>query len=126
MYLEINGHDYSKNIQVDSYRVEHKPIYDKWTDAARVEHREYIRDYVEGSFQLAFISSPEKNAYDDFLNDLFEVKDDDEKITVTVYVGGVLNDTRERSVFYDMTNNLHRELKNGYVIDMITLKIKEA
>ena len=126
MYFEMNGHDYSKNIQIDSYKVEHNPIYDKWIDAARVEHREYVRECVEGSFQLAFISSPDDNAYNKFLDDLFEVKDDEEKITVTVYVGGLLNDTRERAVFYDITNNLHRELKNGYIVDMITLKIKEA
>lgn len=64
--ININGIDFTKNVQESTYKVDQQPVYTKWTDANGTNHREITRERVSGSFDLVFVEGM-GHTYEEFL-----------------------------------------------------------
>ena len=52
MVLKINDIDYSNRIIAGSYDVNSEDVYKSWTDADGLEHRQFTRARIGGSFDM--------------------------------------------------------------------------
>lgn len=80
--LIINNVDFTRFIEVPSYRVNEMEIADEWVDGNRVTHKHTIRTQVKGLFTLKFTE------IDDF-NNFFSVIEAN-KIKIGDYAGTVI------------------------------------
>lgn len=80
----IDEIDYTSFIKVPSYKVNALEVYEEWTDANRVTHRDVIRQRVAGGFTMIFDNQTD---YLNFLNVIDTKKSvGDGHITGTFYV----------------------------------------
>lgn len=80
--LVINENDFTRFIEVPSYRVNETEVADEWVDGNRVTHRHIVRTQVKGTFVLKFTT------IEDF-NNFFSVVEEN-KIRVGDYSGAVI------------------------------------
>lgn len=52
--FDINGTDYTTFIQAPTYKVNAMEVYEEWTDGNKVNHREVVRQRVQGTFTMIF------------------------------------------------------------------------
>jgi hypothetical protein len=50
--FKIGDEDFTNLIQVPSYKVNNKPVYNTWTDADYIDHRDIVREKIRGSFRM--------------------------------------------------------------------------
>ena len=80
--LQINGHDYSSCVKVPSWNVNTLPVYEEWTDANYVTHRDILRNRVSGKFTLVF---HDEEKYYQYLDDIANGTTPEGYIILTVY-----------------------------------------
>lgn len=90
--VSLNGTDISQYLNESSYKVEPVPVYDEWTDGRHRIHKNKYRTRAQGSFDIFCFSDTE---YDTLLALFGENTDDEGITTITVYVGGDVNDDVE-------------------------------
>lgn len=61
--VNINGIDFSSNIVVGTYSVNYTDMFNTWTDANGVSHRQIIRKKVAGSWEMGFRNMAEYNTF---------------------------------------------------------------
>lgn len=54
--FKVDSTDYTNNIINESYEVQDNDVYQSWTDANFITHREKVRTKVEGKFTMRFRS----------------------------------------------------------------------
>lgn len=117
--LKIGNTNVSDNIVADSYSVYNQPVYKAYEDANGVTHKRFIRDKIEGSFEMFFRTM---RGYTDFM-DLINTNtsSSDFSVLCTVY------DTKRSDVY---TINAFIEFEPTITLDgtlneyMKVLKIK--
>lgn len=62
VFFKIGQTDYSEAVNIQEYDVNTVPVYEAWTDVLWIEHRNYVRDRVQGRFELGYRSAAEFNA----------------------------------------------------------------
>lgn len=72
--FNIGANDYSNRVIAGSYSVNSIDVYKAWLDINGIEHREKIREKIEGEFDMYFPSIIE---YENFMLDLNKVKKND-------------------------------------------------
>ena len=60
--FKMGNVDYTRFITVPSYKVNSEPVTESYTDIRKVDHDQYIRDRITGSFTLKFFDD---SSYDD-------------------------------------------------------------
>lgn len=121
MIFQINGNDYTKYLQDDSYNIVQVDIGDSWTDANFKKHVNEILK-VQGSFSMAFITDDE---FDDFLADVEASKNSSGYVVCTLHVLN-LNTTRQIECFLNISSNRFRPVNNDNVVNIINVEISEA
>jgi len=59
----INNTDYTKFIEVPSYKVNCFDVADEWTDGDRVKHKHIVRTQIKGTFKLKFMEVSDFNEF---------------------------------------------------------------
>lgn len=90
--VSLNGTDISQYLNESSYKVEPVPVYDEWADGRHRKHKNKYRTRATGSFDVFCFSETD---YDTLIALFAENTDDEGVTTITVYVGGDVNDDVE-------------------------------
>lgn len=67
--LIIGGRNFTKNIELGSWKVNQFPVYTEWEDYAKVKHKHKHRDRISGSFKLFFKDVEEWEAFLNTINE---------------------------------------------------------
>ena len=114
--------DYSNRVITGSYNVNSFPVFiNTYTDANGVEHRNKIRDRVEGSFDMYFRNMTEYGTFVTLLNSL---KQGDTSVACSVAVNNT-NATHTGYFFIDFTPTRNRKGDWTDYMELFTVKIKE-
>ena len=99
--LVIAGHDLTQHIKVPSWNVNCDDVYEEWTDANYVKHREVTRTRVSGSFTLLY---DDNNQLDQFFDIIQAQKalDTSKAVKMTVYMNNLCT-TKEIDAFVKFT-----------------------
>ena len=97
--VSLNGTDISQYLNESSYKVEPVPVYDEWTDGRHRKHKHKFRTRAQGGFDVFCFSDTD---YDTLLALFAENTDDEGLTTITVYVGGNVNDDVEIQAYCRM------------------------
>lgn len=122
-YAVVNGTDISQYINEQTYTMKREREFESWYDGNFVEHRNYTRSKVKGSFEVALWG---KNGMtlDAFLT-LWNAAVANDKVTILLFVQN--SGTMEAvEAFFDFSPVLHRNLMNGGSLDRLTIDIVEA
>jgi len=119
--LKINGIDFTKFVQVDSYSVYQESIIEEWEDADIHFHEGEYRKRIVGDFELAFIKESD---YNDFINNM-TIATDGRLTTLQVYVGGLVNDMVESKFFCTVKSSSKRDISLDYAVNKLSVQIKE-
>ena len=84
---KLGDTDITKYINYTSYDVSSVPVTNEWTDANYLLHTDEVRRRVEGSFDLAFTSDTDYNAFISLLNS----NKAGNLLSITLYVGSDVN-----------------------------------
>lgn len=125
MYAElvsINGTDISQYLNETSYKVEPEPVYDEWTDGRHRKHKNTYRTRVVGSFDIFCFTDTE---YDNLITLFNDNTDDEDLLTITVYVGGKINDDVEIECYYSMKLVSRRKISADYTKYKLHVEIEE-
>jgi hypothetical protein len=120
MYASIGGVDITPYIQETSYDVNQYEEYEEWKDGNRKKHREVMRTYVEGDFDLVFVTASDLNA---FLT-LLENNKVDGHLPITLYIQN-LNQNKVCSVLYEFKATKDRQISNTYFYKRFKMSIVE-
>jgi len=122
MIFQINGHDYTKYLQDDTYKVIQNDIGKSWTDSNYKKHTHEILK-VQGSFSIAFIN---EETYTQFLNDInFTKNNNNGYIVCTLFVIN-LNTTKTIECFMKISSEKFRPVNNDIVVNVLNITINEA
>lgn len=121
MIFQINGHDYTKYLQDDSYKILQNDIGKSWTDANYKKHNHEILK-VQGSFSIAFINN---TMYTQFLNDINAAKNSDGYIVCTLFVINI-NTTKTIECFLNITSEKFRPVNSNIVVNILNITVNEA
>ena len=102
--FELAGTDFTPNITMATYQVNRVPVYEEWTDANGINHRDTYRSRVSGGFHLKFT---ENDDYYNFINLVHENTGQSGYTPVTVYLNNY-NTVTDVNVFisFEPTNEL--------------------
>lgn len=115
--FKMGNKDYTRFIKVPTYKMNSKPITKEYDDINKINHSEYIRDQIKGSFTLKFFGDSSydeayegKSAidnYQDFLSEYQRLRQLNGYIEITVYVNN-LNATKTITAKMEMepANNM--------------------
>lgn len=98
--VSLDSTDISQYLNESSYKMEPVPVYDEWTDGRHRKHKNKYRTRVTGSFDIFCFSDTE---YDTLLALFSDNTDDENILTITVYVGGDVNDDVEIQCYCEIT-----------------------
>ena len=121
MIFQLNGKDYTKYLQDDSYNVVSVDIGESWTDANYKKHINEIFK-VQGSFKLVFVKDSD---YNTFLIDVQNSKNNDGFVVCTVLVNN-LNITKEIECILTISPDRFRPVDNTKVVNILNIGINEA
>lgn len=121
MIFELNGKDYTKYLQDDSYNVVAVDIGESWTDANYKQHINQIFK-VQGSFKIAFVKDSD---YTTFLNDIERAKNADGFVVCTLHVIN-LNTTKQIECILTISPDRFRPVDNTKVVNILNIGINEA
>lgn len=111
MLVKIGNVDFSRNVLTGTYEVNAYDVYQKWTDANQVEHRDVVRQRVSGSFDLKFLTEED---YASFIETVKANKASDGTLPVSLYVVNE-NEQRETKVYFKMGPAVRKSLnKKSY------------
>lgn len=118
----IANTDITKYIIKDTYEVNAVPIFESWEDGNFHEHRIYIRDRVEGKFDVIFFDR-DNGAYQNFL-DLLASATTNRLLTMGLFV---VNQSKFNGfqVYYTLSQAQHAETTDGRMVNKMTMTIKE-
>lgn len=119
--FKLGAKDYSNRVLAGAYAVQSKDVYNTWTDCNYVEHRDKVRERIEGSFDVLFLTIEEYTA---FMADLLLVKQSDTSYLVNI-MDNAKNIERNAYVFLDMTPVRDRKPDWSDVMQAFTISVKE-
>ena len=96
--FDINGTDFTTFITAPSYKVNSLDVYEEWTDANKITHRDVVRTRVSGGFTLKFET---KQEYDSFFTIYNTNKAPGGYITATLFINN-LGTSLTKNVFLEM------------------------
>ena len=120
MIFQINGHDYTKYLQDDTYNILQNNIGKSWTDANYKKHIHEILK-VQGSFSIAFIN---ETIFTQFLNDI-NAKNSAGYNVCTLFVIN-LNTIKTIECFINTTSEKFRPVNSDIVVNILNVTVNEA
>ena len=117
----LNGHNYTSNITVPSYKVNKGKETVEWTDVTRTKHKEIVRTKMEGNFSMLFETVEE---LDNFIDDI------ENNITTGNFIHAFFYDNKSRKLvesdyFIDFELQNDRPFYGVKAIDPISVTIEE-
>ncbi|MCQ2369209.1 MAG: hypothetical protein MJ007_01890 [Paludibacteraceae bacterium] len=122
MLLEINGVDYTNNVQESTYKVDTEDVCNEWEDGFYRKHNDKYRERIKGSFDVVFVTDAQYNA---FINDVKKASNKN-LLTATFYVGGLTNATQSAQVYYRLSLSTRRVINSSYTLTKLTFDFEEA
>ena len=117
----VNGVDLTTHIVAPTYIMNELNVYEEWTDANKVNHRDVIRTRVTGSFDVYIDNETDFNT---FVN-MIENKSGGDYITATVYINNKdTTDTRNFFITCELPNIV--PMFGRQPIDPISVELEEA
>ena len=120
MVFIINGYDYTKYVQDDSYKINQVNIGETWTDANHKKHKDDILK-VQGSLKMAFVQISEFNQFLIDLND----SNYGGYYHCTLFVVN-LNTSKTIDCFIDITTDKFIPVDSNRTVNYINVTINEA
>lgn len=120
MFVKIGNTDITPFVQESTYDVNSYDDYEEWKDGNRHIHREQMRTYVEGSFDLVFVK---QNDLKRFL-DLVDENTTNDLLNVTLYVQNI-NKNKTCKVFKKLVGTSDRKINDTYCYKRFTLSLIE-
>lgn len=121
MTFTVSSTDCSANVVAGTYKVNNKPVFFEWTDAAQSVHKKKLRDKVEGTLDMFFRSLTDYNA---FLTTL-ESATSDGKTALTVSVNNT-NSNKTGNFYVDMEPARNIDGSWSDYMEKFTLNISEV
>jgi len=109
--LNINGTDFSGNVEVGSYKVNTNDVFSSWTDANGANHRQITRQQISGSFKMGFRSMED---YSEFINKAFTTRDSEGWVPCYLYVNN-LNTSKSCKMYISFTPELGKNGTRNFV-----------
>lgn len=104
VFFKIGQTDLTAYVDVQTYAVNKEDVYDEWTDANRIDHREIVRQRRSGAFSLGFSTAAAFSAWTALLS---SAKTADGYYAVTAYI----NNTGSSDTFNAFLDVSHPEDK---------------
>jgi len=118
----VNQTDFSANITVGSYNIKEKLKYKDFEDANGRTHRRFIRNQIEGKFEIFFRTMTE---YFNFVNTIKAARSpQDSSVPVSVYDIDS-GEIRQISAFIDFDSTINLDGTMNPFIDPFEVKVKE-
>lgn len=96
--LVINGHDYTRNIIMPSWKINSKDIYEEKTNANKKFIRTITRSRIMGTFTIAFDNT---NTYSQFMSDCWNGKGSSGELACGIWVNN-MNQHVSTKVYFSM------------------------
>lgn len=122
MIFQINGHDYTKYLQDDTYKILQNDIGKSWTDSNYKKHNHEILK-VQGSFSIAFTND---TIYTQFLNDINTVKNPQSGCIVCSLFVINLNAIKTIECFFKISSDKFRPVNSDIVVNILNISVNEA
>lgn len=113
--------DISQYINYTTYKVDSEPVYNEWIDANYTTHRDEVRRRIKGSFQLAFVTDTDYNAFLTLLNN----NKSGNLLRIKVYVGSDINSMQDIICHYSLKTDSRKEANDSYIVTLLTMSIEE-
>lgn len=121
MIFQLNGKDYTKYLQDETYDIVSVDIGESWTDANYKKHINQIFK-VQGSFKIVFVKDSD---YSTFLSDIENSKNADGFVVCTLHVIN-LNITKQIECVLTISTDKFRPVDNTRVVNILKIDINEA
>jgi len=121
MLASINGTDITKYIQETSYQISQETREDEFYDGNHKLHLVPLRNYVKGSFEMAFVKSSDLT---NFLN-LVAANKTGNLLKITLWVSN-LNQAAEKDVYFKMKSKKKIKINANYDLNIFNVEIEEA
>lgn len=117
----LEGHDYTSNITVPSYKVNKGKEIVEWTDITKTKHKEVVRTRMQGTFNMIFTTVEELDAF---------IDDIENNLTTGNYIHASFYDNKSRQLvesdyFIDFELQNDRPFYGVKSIDPINVTIEE-
>ena len=120
MLAQIGNTDITKWIQESTYDMNAEDVYEEWEDGNLHKHHSSVRDRVQGSFDLVFVTDSELDNFITLLNS----NTTENYVIITVWVSNK-NASQECQMFYTFKNTSNRQISNDYVYKRFTMTLTE-
>lgn len=122
--FSINNKDYSGNVLANStYKVGEEDVFEEWTDANEITHRQKVRTRVTGSFKMLFETIEEYNA---FLSDYrTAINNDTRAADITVALNYPENTSKRINAFLEINPTRRLLDTQKEVMDIFDVNVKE-
>ena len=121
MLVRIGTTDITKHIIAESYDVNEEDVYNEWTDANKVKHRDAIRQKIVGTFTLKFNTDKE---YAYFVNLIKTSRTAARLLPMTVYVVNA-DENREVKMIYSFKPKVARSLTGGKTYQSFDFEVEQ-
>ena len=118
---KLGDTDITKYINYTSYNVSSVPITNEWTDANYNLHSDEVRRRIEGSFDLAFTSDTDYNAFISLINS----NKAGNLLSITLYVGSDVNALVPCYCYYKIELKSRKEANESYIVTILQMTVKE-
>ena len=121
MLVKIGTTDITKHIIAESYDVNEEDVYNEWTDANKVKHRDVTRQKIVGTFTLKFNTDKE---YAYFVNLIKTSRTAARLLPMTVYVVNA-DENREVKMIYSFKPKVARSLTGGKTYQSFDFEVEQ-
>lgn len=119
--FKIGDIDFTRFIQVPSYKVNSKPDYEEWIDAAKIHHRDTTRYRIKGSFKMLIDDDDDLYTW---LSTIENYTTSGGYITATLYVNN-LADQYDADLYIDFDLSEDRPYYGNKKHDPFEVKLEE-
>ena len=117
----VNVTDITPYINYTSYAVDSEPVYNEWVDANYSTHRDEVRRKIKGSFELAFTSDTDYNAFITLLNSNKAAN----LLHISLYVSSDINALTDCYVYYSIKEKSRKQADSGYIVTILEMSVEE-
>lgn len=121
MLVKIGTTDITRHIIAESYAVNEEDVYNEWTDANKVTHRDVVRQKIAGAFTLKFNTEEE---YSSFVNLIKTSRIAGCVLPMTVYVVNA-DENRETELIYSFQPRVAKSLPRGKTYQSFDFEVEQ-
>lgn len=121
IFFKLGSTDLSPAADIQNWKVDQVDVYQEWTDGNWIDHREIVRQRIEGSFQLGFKT---ESAWTDFTTLLAAAKNAAGYYTLQIYVNNLAS-SETVNAFLEISAANKWDLVNSRFWRVVSVKLQQ-